>query len=190
MCHWDAYAGARQIRGAALTESQDRYNGLQAAGVIMLPEQAQGPGITLPSPADKVCFMYLMNDSTGQPSQPNAIHQQNGSSSIDNSVFQLTLSASAAAKQRECSLLVFCQVPLQPERAISWIRGLLTVVQAQHVLVLASLPVCALLSTFDVCSLCCADSCECLPAVSVDVENVRASGLRQLWQQTLRLCCC
>ncbi|KAL0052904.1 hypothetical protein WJX82_009653 [Trebouxia sp. C0006] len=38
----------------------------QAAGVIMLPGQAQGPGITLPSPADKVCFMYLMNDSTVQ----------------------------------------------------------------------------------------------------------------------------
>ncbi|DBA82704.1 hypothetical protein WJX77_004897 [Trebouxia sp. C0004] len=112
----------------------------QAAGVIMLPEQAQEPGITLPSPADKVCFMYLMNDNTGQPSQPDAISQQNGSSSIDKSVFQLTLSASAAAKQRECSLLVFCQVPLQPERAISWVRGLLTVVQAQHVLVLASLP--------------------------------------------------
>ncbi len=167
----------------------------------MLPEQVQGPGITLPSPADKVCFMYLMNDSTGQPSQPNASTQQNGSSSIDKSVFQLTLSASAAAKQRECSLLVFCQVPLQPERAISWIRGLLTVVQAQHVLVLASLPVGALLSTFDVCSLCCVHSlckssglppweapvmiaekrklffsflfpCASLPAVSVDVEGV------------------
>ncbi len=126
--------------------------------MIMLPEQAQGPGITLPSPADKVCFMYLMNDSTGQSSQPNAVGQQNGSSSIDKSVFQLTLSASAAAKQSECSLLVFCQVQLQPERAISWIRGLLTVVQAQHVLVLASLPVCAVLSIMEIHSLCCVDS--------------------------------
>ena len=111
----------------------------------MLPEQAKGSGIALPSAADKMCFMYLLNDSTGQPSQPSAVSQQNGKSSIDESVFQLTLSASAAARQRECSLLVFCQVQLQPERATSWMRGLLSTVQAQHVLVLASLPVCSAL---------------------------------------------
>lgn len=111
----------------------------------MLPEQAKGSGIALPSPADKMCFMYLLNDSTGQPSQPSAVSQQNGKSSTDESVFQLTRSASAAARQRECSLLVFCQVQLQPERATSWMRGLLSTVHAQHVLVLASLPVCSAL---------------------------------------------
>lgn len=153
----------------------------------MLPEQAQGPGIILPSPADKVCFMYLVNDQTGQPSQPNALNQQNGSSSIDKSVFQLTLSASAAAKQRDCSLLVFCQVPLQPDRAISWIRGLLTVVEAQHVLVLASLPVCALLFSSYVCSLCCIDSCECLAAVSADVEGIEHQACINFGS---RLCIC
>ena len=113
----------------------------QAAGVIMLPEQAQGPGIALPSPADRVCFMYLLNDS-GAANQSTASHA-NGSTSQTESTGELGLSASAPrpGSKQACSLLVFCQLAMQPERATSWMRGLLQVVQAQHVVVIASLPV-------------------------------------------------
>lgn len=109
----------------------------QAAGVIMLAEQAHGPGIALPSPADKVCFMYLTDDSSEQP----ASSRLNGSTSLDKPTSQLNLNGSASTAQQPCSLLVFCQVALQPERATSWMQGLLQVVQAQHVLAIASLPV-------------------------------------------------
>lgn len=105
----------------------------------MLPEQAQGPGIALPSPADKVCFMYLLDNSGA------ALHSTAGplkaGSSLAESTDQLNLNASMPASQQTCSLLVFCQLPMQPERATSWMQGLLQVVQAQHVLVVASLPV-------------------------------------------------
>lgn len=103
----------------------------------MLPEQAQGPGIALPSPADKFCFMYLLNDS-GAAEQSTASHA-NGSTSLTESTGKLNLNASGP--EQTCSLLVFCQLAMQPERATSWMRGLLQVVQAQHVLVIASLPV-------------------------------------------------
>lgn len=110
----------------------------QAAGVIMLPEQARGPGIALPGSADKVCFIYLLDDS-GSAIQSNA-SQPNESSSLAESTGQLNLNAAAPTSKQTCSLLVFCQMPMQPERATSWIQGLLHVVQAQHVLVIASLP--------------------------------------------------
>ena len=112
---------------------------IQAAGVIMLPEQAEGPGIALPSAADKVCFMYLLDDS-GTAEQSTA-SQPNGSTSLAESTGQLNLNASAPTSKQSCSLLVFCQLEMQPERATSWVRGLLQVVLAQHVLVIASLPV-------------------------------------------------
>lgn len=141
----------------------------------MLPEQAEGPNIALPSAADKMCFMYLLNNQTGQPPQQTNSSQQNGSSTIDKAVFQLTLSASAV-KQRECSLLVFCQVQLQPERATSWIQGLLSQVQAQHVLVVASLPVrmlCVCLSYTDVASH--HVSCRQLQTARVETQTVTGS---------------
>lgn len=113
---------------------------IQAAGVTMLPEQAQGPGIALPSPADKVCFMYLLDDP-GAAKLSTANHG-NGSTSHTESTDKLDLTASAhGGSKQTCSLLVFCQLPLQPERATSWMQGLLQVVQAQHVLVIATLPV-------------------------------------------------
>ena len=105
----------------------------------MLPEQAQGPGIALPGPADKVCFMYLLDDS-GAVLQSTASLPKEGSSLVE-STGQLNLNASVPASKQTCSLLVFCQFPMQPERATSWVQGLLHVVQAQHVLVVASLPV-------------------------------------------------
>lgn len=108
----------------------------------MLPEQAQGPGIALPTPADKVCFMYLLHNSTGAVKQSTASHSQaNGSSSLTESTGRLKLSASAPSSRPTCSLLVFCQLAMQPERATSWTQGLLQSVHAQHVLVIASLPV-------------------------------------------------
>lgn len=105
----------------------------------MLPEQAQGPGIALPSPADKVCFMYLL-DNSGAALQPTASPLKEGSS-LAASTGRLNLNASLPASQQTCSLLVFCQLPMQPERTTIWMQGLLHVVQAQHVLVVASLPV-------------------------------------------------
>lgn len=105
----------------------------------MLPEQARGPGIALPGSADKVCFIYLLDDS-GSAIQSNA-SQPNESSSLAESTGQLNLNAAAPTSKQTCSLLVFCQMPMQPERATTWIQGLLHVVQAQHVLVIASLPV-------------------------------------------------
>ena len=115
----------------------------------MLPEQAQGPGIALPSPADKICFMYLLNDSEAaeEPAASNA----NRSTSLNESTGRLNLSASAPGAKQTCSLLVFCQLAMQPERATSWMRGLLQVVQTQHVLVIASLPV----RIYAVCRKCC-----------------------------------
>ena len=113
---------------------------LQADGVIMLPEQAKGPGIALPSPADKICFMYL-TDSFSTSSGQSSTNQPNEGSPLDAPTQRLNLNGSASSSQQSCSLLVFCQVQLQPERAMSWMQGLLQVVQAQHVLVIASLPV-------------------------------------------------
>lgn len=108
----------------------------------MLPEQAQGPGIALPTPADKVCFMYLLDNSTGAVKQSTASHSQtNGSISLTESTGKLNLSASAPSSTQTCSLLVFCQLAMPPERATSWTQGLLQSVHAQHVLVIASLPV-------------------------------------------------
>lgn len=105
----------------------------------MLPEQAQGPSIALPSPADKVCFMYLL-DNSGAGKKSSA-SQANGTSSLTESTGKLDLNASEPSSQQTCSLLVFCQLAMQAERATSWMRGLLQVVQAQHMLVVASLPV-------------------------------------------------
>lgn len=113
----------------------------QAAGTIMLQEQAQGPSIALPSPADKMCFMYLLNDGNDQSAQTHS-SSQHGTNRIFEHVKRLDLNGSAADQPHLNSLLVFCQAQLQPERATSWIQGLLSVVQAQHVLVLASMPVC------------------------------------------------
>ena len=112
---------------------------VQADGVIMLPEQAKGPGIALPSPADKVCFMYLVDHSSTSSKQSSA-SQPSGGSPLDEPTRQLNLNGSAASSEQSCSLLVFCQVQM-PERAMSWMQGLLQVVQAQHVLVVTSLPV-------------------------------------------------
>ena len=106
----------------------------------MLPEQAQGPGIALPCPADKVCFMFLLNNSPGSSEQPSVGHS-NGQSSLSEATHQMSLDESIEAAQQPQSLLVFCQAHMQAERATSWMQGLLQVVQAQHVLVIASLPV-------------------------------------------------
>lgn len=113
----------------------------------MLPEQAQGPGIALPTPADKVCFMYLLDNSTGAVKLSTA-SQANGSSSLAESTGKLNLSASPPSSTQTCSLLVFCQLAMQPERATSWVQGLLQSVHAQHVLVIASLPVSLLLHVY------------------------------------------
>ena len=108
----------------------------------MLPEQAQGPGIALPTPADKVCFMYLLDNSIEAVKESTASHSQtNGGSSMTECTGKLSLSSSARSSAPTCSLLLFCQLAMQPERATSWTQGLLQSVHAQHVLVIASLPV-------------------------------------------------
>ena len=109
----------------------------------MLPEQAQGPNIALPSPADKLCFMYLVDNCSGSAVQP-AANQPGGSSSLEAPSRQHDLNGVTSAGHCGVSLLVFCQVQLQPERATAWMAGLLELVQAQHVLVITSLPVSSL----------------------------------------------
>lgn len=105
---------------------------MQAAGAILHADQTEGHGIALPTAADKVFLMYLLQDGASQ-------HQQSKqNSNLEQPISQLNLDGE---QQPTCSLLVFCQTELQPERATRWLQTLLQAVSPQHILVAASLPV-------------------------------------------------
>lgn len=110
----------------------------QAAGAILHAEQTEGPGIALPTAADKVYMMYLLPDGPAQHTDV----QQTGSGqtqqgSIEQPVSQLSLENIG---QLPHSLVVFCQVELQSERATIWLQTLLQHMVPEHILVATSLP--------------------------------------------------
>ena len=107
---------------------------MQAAGAILHADQTEGPGIALPTAADKVCLMYLVQDSPLQSKKSSQPQQ----GSLEQPVEQLSLQN---GQQLQHSLVVFCQTELQPERAMRWLQTLLKHVSPQHILVATSLPV-------------------------------------------------
>ena len=105
----------------------------------MFQEQARGATFALPSSADKMYFMFLLSDSAQNPSSQQSQIQR---VSQPNPIFEHIKTLSVQDSQHSnSSLLVFCPSEVQPERATSWLKGLMHVVQPQHILVTASLPV-------------------------------------------------
>ena len=99
-------------------------------------EQTEGSGIALPTAADKVYLMYLLQDGSSLANKAEQI------GNAEQSISQLDLSGNSSGIAHH-SLVVFCQTELQPERATRWTQTLLQAVSPQHVLIATSLPVSA-----------------------------------------------
>ena len=106
----------------------------------MSQEQSQGNTMALPSTADKMHFMFLLKSNSGQGLSDQQPHVQHVSQ--PNPIFEhiQTLSVQDSQANSSC-LLVFSPAQLEPERGMSWVRGLMSVVKPQHTLAVASLPV-------------------------------------------------
>ena len=119
------------------------------AGSILLPELDLTGNHAQPQLGDKSCYMYLvLPEAFGAPRQGPAGAASCGGH-LAPAMAQLQINGGSAQPDKLGTLIVPCQYPVPPERAMLWAQEMSNSVQASLTMVLGSIPVSASLPLWD-----------------------------------------
>ena len=111
------------------------------AGSILLPELDLTGNHAQPQLGDKSCYMYLvLPEATGVPQQVPAGAASCGGH-LAPAMAHLQINGGSARPNKLGTLIVPCQHPVPPERAMLWAHEMSSSVEASLTMVLGSIPV-------------------------------------------------
>ena len=111
------------------------------AGSILPPELDLTGNHAQAQPGDKSCYMYLvLPEAIGTPRQGPAEAASCGGH-LAPAMAQLQINGGSAQPDKLGTLMVSCQYPVAPERAMLWAQEMSSSVQASLTVVLGSIPV-------------------------------------------------
>lgn len=111
------------------------------AGSILLPELDLSGNHAQPQLGDKGCYMYLVPPEAIGAGQQGPAGAASCRGHLAPAMAQLQINGGSAQPDKLGTLIVPCQYPVPPERAMLWAQEMSSSVQALLTMVLGSIPV-------------------------------------------------